>query len=306
MNILFCFALFAASANALWVTEAMYEEHARGTPVYGMAYNGTSWSFSCDTCKDYQRRLARTIPPVPWRVTDSCKTGPPEGYKWHSQGHEDIDLYNNYFCNTKGGTFVEIGALDGVRWSNTKFFEESMGWSGLLIEAAPSSVSELRKNRNNETNLILAEGVCPQGQGSMSFLTGPNPDTNGNPADMSDEYHDKFHKGDGGNGDAIVTVPCRPLGTMVKDFLNKSKTTHIDFFSLDVEGGELSVLSTFDFGVPVHVWVVEMDGNDPSKDEGVRQIFMKHGYIQSSKTFAGRNNEVWVMPNEVWATARFG
>jgi FkbM family methyltransferase len=290
MNMLVFVALFSASANALWATEIMNEEHARRTPVYGMAYNGTSWSFSCDTCEDYQRRLARTIPLVPWRETGDCKTGPPEGYKWHSQGHEDIDLYNNYFCNKKMGTFVEIGALDGVRWSNTKFFEDSMGWSGLLIEAAPSSVSELRKNRNNETNLILAEGVCPQGQGNMSFLTGRNSDTNGNPEDMPREA---------GKGDTIVTVPCRPLGTMVKEFLKKTRATHIDFFSLDVEGGEFSVLSTFDFGVPVHVWVVEMDGQNPSKDESVRQILMKHGYVQSNKRFAGRNNEVWVMPQMI-------
>jgi FkbM family methyltransferase len=295
MSILVFVALFSTSANALWVTETMYEEQTQGIPVYGMAYNGTSWSFSCDNCKDFEKRLAGTIPLVPWSETDDCKTGPPEGYKWHSQFHEDIDLYNNYFCNRKGGTFVEIGALDGVRWSNTKFFEESMGWSGLLIEAAPKSVAQLRKNRNNESNLILAEGVCPQGQGNMSFLTGLNPDTNGNPEDMPKEIHNQWHTGKWGKKDKMVTVPCRPLGTMVKDFLKKSGATHIDFFSLDVEGGEFSVLSTFDFDVPVHVWVVEMDGANPSKDESVRKTLMKHGYIQSNKTFAARNNEVWVM-----------
>jgi len=250
-------------------------------PVCGMAYDGTTWSFSCDT--DALRRSAKTIPPVPWKETDDCKMGPPKGYKWHSQGHEDLDLYNNYFCNTKGGTFAEIGALNGLRWSNTKFFEDSMGWSGLLIEAAPSSASELKKNRNNETNLIVEGGVCAQEQGTMSFQVGPNADVNGN-ADLH------------GKGYSTVTVPCRPLSTMVRDFLKKSGAAHIDFFSLDVEGGEFAVLSTFDFSVPVHVWVVEMDGTNPSKDESVRQLLMKHGYTQSKKDFAGKNNEVWVMP----------
>jgi hypothetical protein len=185
--------------------------------------------------------------------------------------------------------------LDGVRWSNAKFFEESMGWSGLLIEAAPSSASTLKVNRKNEANLILAEGVCPEEQKNMSFLVGGNPDVNGNPEDMSESFYNQWHSGH----DKFITVPCRPLSTMLREFLNRSSATHIDFFSLDVEGGEFSVLSTFDFSVPVHVWIIELDGHNPGKDESVRQLLMKHNYTKSKKTFAGKGNEVWVMPHLV-------
>ena len=32
------------------------------------------------------------------------------------------------------GSFLEIGALDGVTFSNSIFYEECLGWQGLLIE----------------------------------------------------------------------------------------------------------------------------------------------------------------------------
>lgn len=41
------------------------------------------------------------------------------------------------------GSFVELGALDGVTGSNTIIFERCLGWRGLLIEANPSNFNKL-------------------------------------------------------------------------------------------------------------------------------------------------------------------
>jgi hypothetical protein len=41
---------------------------------------------------------------------------------------------------------------------------------------------------------------------------------------------------------------------------------HIDFFSLDVQGAELSVLKTMDWSIPVEILLVELDGSDRQKD----------------------------------------
>ena len=46
---------------------------------------------------------------------------------------------------TVPGTFIEIGALDGVDGSNSLLFEKCFGWSGALIEA----------NRLNFNRLLL-------------------------------------------------------------------------------------------------------------------------------------------------------
>lgn len=48
------------------------------------------------------------------------------------------------------GFFIECGALDGERSSNTIFFEQKRGWTGLLIEMDPSWYLQLRgKNRKS-------------------------------------------------------------------------------------------------------------------------------------------------------------
>ena len=44
----------------------------------------------------------------------------------------------------------------------------------------------------------------------------------------------------------------------------------IDFFSLDVEGAELTVLQTLNFSrVDIRVMVIEQDGSSPTKDKGM-------------------------------------
>ena len=64
--------------------------------------------------------------------------------------------------------------------------------------------------------------------------------------------------------------------------MNVPVTDGLDFFSLDVEGGELFVLQTMDWDIPVGVWLVELDGSDPAKDEGVRKLLNEHGYVASA------------------------
>ena len=50
-----------------------------------------------------------------------------------SQVSELHKIYDEYFDSDKDGFFVEVGAYDGHRWSNTTSLIES-DWSGILIE----------------------------------------------------------------------------------------------------------------------------------------------------------------------------
>ena len=71
------------------------------------------------------------------------------------------------------------------------------------------------------------------------------------------------------------TVPCAP----VKHIFETFGITHIDFFSLDVEGAELEVLKTLNFSnVHINVFVIEQDGRNPEKDEAVRQLLLANNF----------------------------
>ena len=49
------------------------------------------------------------------------------------------------------GSVVEFGAQNGMAASNSRFFENHLGWKSLLIE--PVCIADLRKNRPNATNV---------------------------------------------------------------------------------------------------------------------------------------------------------
>ena len=71
--------------------------------------------------------------------------------KFRSANNEDKWIYENFFKDTKAaaikGTFVEIGGFNGMDESNSRFFENCLGWEGLLVEGQPENYEKLRNNR---------------------------------------------------------------------------------------------------------------------------------------------------------------
>lgn len=56
--------------------------------------------------------------------------------------------------------FLEIGALDGERFSNTLFFEKSLGWTGILIESNGNNFAGLiQKNRKSWLLNVCVDNV---------------------------------------------------------------------------------------------------------------------------------------------------
>ena len=56
-------------------------------------------------------------------------------------------------CN---GVIVEMGALDGIKFSNSFYYEYALGWKALLIEALPSNYKRLVVNRPNASTVHTA------------------------------------------------------------------------------------------------------------------------------------------------------
>jgi len=53
---------------------------------------------------------------------------------WKSQLGQDKFVIEKIFNNKKNGTFVEVGAHDGVHLSNTVSLEKFFSWSGVCVE----------------------------------------------------------------------------------------------------------------------------------------------------------------------------
>lgn len=74
------------------------------------------------------------------------------GPRYFSQCEEDKWLYQKYFSRLtlRSPHYFKAGALDGKRYSNTKFFADQLGWRGVLVEPNLDMFSELLKNRPND------------------------------------------------------------------------------------------------------------------------------------------------------------
>lgn len=190
----------------------------------------------------------------------------------HSQGYEDVFLYEYYFQGLRGGRYVELGALDGVFLSNTKMYQDAFGWGGVLIEANPANVKQLLQNRPGPpTNHLIGMAVCKESNGTLRFK-GNGGGVGGAVDTMAEAHMQRW------NADAQeFSIPCKPIGEMLREAGVKA----VDLFSLDVEGAELAVLETMDWAIPVCVFIIELDRQSPTKDEGVRALLRRQGYVKS-------------------------
>lgn len=234
------------------------------------------------------------------RVQCSCR--PP--FRFYGQGvatrdAEDAHVFRHYFSHdfghepfSRNGTFVEMGALDGVSFSNTLFFEKELGWSGLLIEPS-HAFKYLQKHRgNNPRNTLSNRPICDLKEVSfadnmyigalhMSAVAGL---VQTMPAHHFQHYHRSRNS-------SLSQVKCGRLDAL----LRSAGIERIDFFSLDTEGSELSVLETMNWTVPIEVLVVELDGTNRTKDEAVRSLLKGRGGMRRMGRMGFNTmNDLWL------------
>lgn len=159
-------------------------------------------------------------------------------------------------CVTRGepGVFVEAGANDGIRQSNTLKLESELQWKGLLVEPSPVAFAELVINRPRAICLSVAlvgrtvhggtvKGAFRDGQltGTLdSSLLSRAPDL---PASVWQRaigfVRRTLHMRP---KVSLVEVPARTLDSCLAEV----GLERVDFLSLDVEGYELEVLLGLD------------------------------------------------------------
>ena len=67
------------------------------------------------------------------------------------------------------GVFVELGAYDGYKYSNTFVLERCFGWRGVLIEANPANFARLQKSPYRSATKVHS-AVCNR-TGWVNFTT---------------------------------------------------------------------------------------------------------------------------------------
>lgn len=176
--------------------------------------------------------------------------------EYYSQCEQDKYVNETFFKDKKNGVFVDIGAHSGIEISNTYFFEKELGWTGICVEPIPDMFEELKQNRE----CICVQGCISDHDGKAQFIkfSSPNEWFSG----LSDKYNPnqiKNLENYGVRDHELIEVDC----FLLNDLLDEYNITHIDFLSIDTEGGEFDIISTIDFSkYQIDVITIEDNFND--------------------------------------------
>jgi FkbM family methyltransferase len=210
---------------------------------------------------------------------------------YYSQSGEDQYLNEVIFKNKQNGVYIELGAFDGIVYSNTKFFEESLHWTGILIEPHPIIYNRLVENRPH--NVLCNDLVsCHKDPLEFRYFVDYYAPCSGVESTLSQHHMDVYFNNEHYRSlqqDKIVIKP-----KTLTEIIQSTSITHIDFLSLDVEGHEYEVLQSWDFSIPIDIILIEMLAVEPDKDQLCRDILIKNNYQFISICGC---NEIYAHPN---------
>ena len=155
----------------------------------------------------------------------------------------------------KHGYFLDIGACDGITFSNTYYLEKELAWNGICIEAGKVNFGSLVKNRG----CICVHKALSNENKVVEFKE------DGVSGMISEE------------GDQLIEAI-----TIDKLMIDYNVPLLIDYISLDIEGMEYEVLTKFLFDkYKVALWTIE---HNAYIDKGVmlmkiESIMIKNGYL---------------------------
>ena len=185
----------------------------------------------------------------------------------HSKSHLRQDIFVLHELQFKrNGYFVEFGAANGVRSSNTYLLEKQFSWTGILSEPTRVFHDHLRENRKAQ---IDTRCVWKESGTMIEFLECLQPElsTIGQFADA--DMHVQARR----DGETYMVE-----SVSLMDLLEQHNAPlEIDYLSIDTEGTEFEILSQFDFD-KYTIKVVTCEHNYSSRRDQLIELFTKNGY----------------------------
>jgi FkbM family methyltransferase len=164
----------------------------------------------------------------------------------YSQNNEET-LILDFFKDQNHGTFLDIGANDGITLSNTYALLD-MGWDAVYIEASPKAYERLMANifAKRNGNIFTSNIAVGDRNEYVEFYESGELLGSGDAALVSSLYSAEIKRWDS------LNIPFEKISVEMVDFktlLSRIPEVYrrFDLLSLDIEGGEMSVLPQIDF-----------------------------------------------------------
>ena len=177
-------------------------------------------------------------------VDGSCAPIPARLAEQYSQCGEDLIVISLLEALRKNkvsslpdtSIYIEIGANHPISGSNT-YLLNRRGFQGILIEANPKLIAELRRHR--PLDLIINAAINPSAQTFVDFYISNQHELSSLNKNFVASWHD---------GNVGISETLRVPGMRINDLLQQyvgNKT--VAYMSIDIEGLDYSVLSDMDF-----------------------------------------------------------
>lgn len=193
----------------------------------------------------------------------------------YSQNGEDIIL-NNIFNLKSNGFYVDVGAHHPYRISNT-YLLHKRGWRGINIDANPETISIFKHARPNDINVNI--GVSNSGD-SLTYYQ------------FSDPAVNTFSENDAKKWQLKKWITFLGTSEVKTDTLSNILSTHlpsdqsIDLLSVDVEGLDLEVLQSNDWGRFKPEVIIVEDHTftlNKSSENAIYEFLTSQGYMLEHK-----------------------
>lgn len=216
---------------------------------------------------------------VPPAEPEAAALGRAYGPNRHSE-HEEEWIVRDFFKDRRGGVFVDVGANDYMRFSNTYYLEHELGWSGIAIEPQQQFAAGYAEHRPRTR--FRPFFVSDQSDQEATLYVTPGNDL---VASARREFTSSYGKASGG-----ISVPTITLN----DLLAHESITRIDFLTMDIELSEPRALAGFDIErfAPALVCVEA----HPEVRQQILDYFAAHHYVLVGRYLRADSHNLYFMP----------
>jgi FkbM family methyltransferase len=195
-------------------------------------------------------------------------------------------IYLKYFGYKKDGEFVDVGAYDGISYSNT-WGLACAGWKGICYEPVPSFYAQCYNNHFDH-DVITIQTCIGNKEGYIDlFVAGVLSTTN------DDYLNSEYWYNDYKYAQKIMSK----ITTLDKSLKEHNVNPMFDVLSLDVEGGETDVLKGFDIGYwKPKMAIVEVQEHHPAKELTLQAPFINDYFANAryEKIYSDEINNIYV------------
>lgn len=184
----------------------------------------------------------------------------------HSRSQVQQDLFVLLALGFKrDGFFVEFGATDGKKISNTFLLEKHFAWSGILAEPGRSWRGLLERNRDA---IIDSRAVWRVSGGQIRFVEQSDSQFSGIDSSSKSAWRWKLSRK---QSYLVETVNLTDL------LESHAAPSRIDYLSIDTEGSELEILLAHDFD-RYRFSVITVEHNFTHNRELIYEFLVSRGY----------------------------